>query len=67
MTIAGEGLEDDEADGRSGRAGTQALVVDGKVRGTEKAPPNINHVSDAEEMGATRAHYESDGYTIDND
>ena len=46
------------------RKGSSSTV---KVRGTEKAPPNINDVSDAAEMGATRAHYESDGYTIDND
>ena len=47
-----------------GRKGSWSMV---KVRWTEKASPNINDVSDAEEMGATRAHYESNCYTIDNE
>lgn len=35
----------------SGRKGASSMV---KVRWTDKAPANINHVSDAEEMGAQR-------------
>ncbi len=63
-----------------GRKGSWSMV---KVRWTEKAPPNINDVSDAEEMerrGRARSssattsrvswsneYYESNDYMIDND
>ncbi len=45
-----------------GRKGSSSMV---KIRWTDKAPPNINDVTDAEEMGAQSAGDELVTYDFD--